>query len=546
METDVNRSNTSPDTYIKDHLPAVGAWPTFINADVAPDVSGTNSAYAFLDRAVAEGSGRKIAIHTPDSQWTYEELLGKANQIAHVLSDEFNLVPGERVLLRAPNNPMLAACWFGVLKAGGIVVCTMPMLRAKELRSIIDIANVSVALCDARVKDEFDKAIDGRGLRTVSYFNGVENADTDTSLEGRMAEKPLAFENRPCEKDTIALLLFTSGTTGKPKAAAHSHHALLAVCETFSRQVVQPEPDDVFVCTAPIAFAYGLGAALLFPLYARASTLLLEDARPQSLGVIDQFAVTILFTAPTAYKKLLEDNALSLGSLRRCISAGEALPAYVSTAWLEKTGLRIIDGIGSTEMLHIFLSVDGPDTPMGSLGKAVPGYEARVVDASGNDLPIGEPGFLAVRGPTGCRYVSDPRQTRYVIDGWNHTGDTVRVDGGGYFWYLSRSDDLIVSSGYKIAAPDVEAVVSQHAAVAECAVIGVPDPGRGNIVRAYIVLGDGFAPSEELVKDIQDFAKQEGAPYKYPRSIKFIDALPRTPTGKIKHFALREAAKAEG
>lgn len=542
----MTRPDNRVDTYIKDNLPPVNTWPTFINTDVVPDNdSGTNSAAAFLDRAVNEGHGGKIAIYTLETQWTYEELLGKSNQVAHVLIDDFNLVPGERVLLRAPNNAMLAACWFGVLKAGGIIVCTISMLRSKELASIIEIANVSVALCDARVKDEFEKAIEGKNLRQVSYFNGVDDAEAAESLERMMENKPLVFENYPCDDDTIALLGFTSGTTGKPKAAAHSHHALIAICETFSKQVVQPRPDDVFVCTAPIAFAYGIGAALLFPLYARASTVLLEDTRPQSLGVIDRFDVTILFTAPTAYKRILEENTFSLRSLKICISAGEPLPAHVSRAWLDKTGIRIIDGIGSTEMLHIFLSVDGPDTPMGSLGKAVPGYETKVVDADGNDVPAGEAGFLAVRGPTGCRYVSDPRQTRYVINGWNHTGDTVKVDGNGYFLYISRSDDMIVSSGYKIAAPEVESVVSQHAAVAECAVVGVPDPDRGNIVRAYVVLSDGFSPSDELVRDIQEFAKQESAPYKYPRSVKFIDVLPRTPTGKIKHFALREAAKAE-
>lgn len=533
------------DGYVPSNMPPEHQWPKFINTNVVACDSSYNCAGELLDKAVEEGYGDKVAIYSSEGNWTYRELLEKANQIAHVLKDELGLVAGNRVLLRSANNPMLVASWLAVIKAGGIVVTTIAMLRAKEIVAIAELSKVTLALCDHRLKDDLVAAnAQSAQIERVLYFNDSEGVE---GLEALMAEKPSTFKNSLNDGSAIAMIAFTSGTTGKPKGAVHSHHAILAVCETFSKQVLKPSPQDVFAGTPPLAFVYGLGGLLLFPLHARASTVMLEDVRTRSLmAAIEKFKVSILFTAPTGYKALLENyDRDKLGSLQNCVSAGEALSAYVSRSWMEETGTRIIDGIGSTELLHIFLAIQHPDDPMGSLGKAVPGYEVSVINEKGEKVPTGEVGHLAVRGPTGCRYLNDERQAKYTVNGWNDTGDAVKMDDEGYIWYQARSDGIIISSGYNIASPEVEQTVSQHPAVAECAVIGLPDNRRGNIVRAYVVLREGYEASDDWVKDIQEFAKKQAAPYKYPRSIVFIDALPRTPTGKIKHFALREKAKAE-
>ncbi len=538
----MNTKKTYQDSFVPDHMPPQDQWPDFINEI---DCCGSfNAAVEFLDKAVDEGVGDKIAIYSPSGNWTYKELLEKSNQIAHVLVDDLGLKTGDRVVLRSLNNPMLAACWLATLKAGGIVVTTIAMLRGKEINTIVEQSRASIALCDARLSEDMQKAMKfSDQLDHVLYFNGDQ---VDGSIESLMEGKSTRFDNFLSDGSDIAMIAFTSGTTGKPKGALHSHHAILAVCETFSKQVLKPNSDDIFLGTPSLAFVYGLGGLLLFPLHARAATVLLEDVRiPSLLDAADKFKATIFFTAPTIYKALLEDcEDERLASLRGCASAGEALPGYVTEAWQDKTGVRITDGIGATELLHVFLSVQHDSDPVGSLGKAVPGYEVRVLDDDGKDSPVGEIGYLAVKGPTGCRYLNDDRQSKYVVDGWNITGDTVKIDEQGYIWYQARNDGIIVSSGYNIVSPEVEAVVSQHPAVAECGVIGVPDPDRGNIVRAYVVLKEGFAESLDLIKEIQDFAKQNAAPYKYPRSIEFIDALPRTATGKVQHFMLRERAKA--
>lgn len=530
------------DSFVQNRMPPEDQWPRFISMDVVTKEVPFNCAAELLDSAIEEGYGGKTAIYSPTGNWTYQQLLDKSNQIAHVLKDDLGLIPGNRVLLRSANNPMLVACWLAVIKAGGVVVTTIAMLRAKEIATIAQQSSATVALCDHRLKDDMEAAArEENQLQHILYFNGP------VGLETQMAKKPTTFANYPSNASDIAMIGFTSGTTGKPKGALHSHHALIAVCDTFSKQVIQPTPHDIFAGTPPLGFVYGLGGLLLFPFHARASTVMLEDVRtPDLIDAINKFNVSVFFAAPTSYKALLDSyDDRQMGSLRRCVSAGEALPAYVTQGWLNKAGIRLIDGIGSTEMLHIFISVQQSGDPVGTLGKAVPGYEACVVDRRGQEVPAGEVGYLAVRGPTGCRYLNDERQTTYVVNGWNITGDSVKMDEAGYFWYQSRTDGMIISSGYNIAGPEVEQTVSQHPAVAECAVIGVPDLERGNIVRAYVVLKEGFQPGAELIKDIQDFSKKISAPYKYPRSVKFIDALPRTPTGKVQHFVLRERAREE-
>jgi 2-aminobenzoate-CoA ligase len=532
------------DSFARDHLPPAEMWPE-MDYSALPELAyppRLNCAAELLDRWIEQGIGKRTAIHYPDGHWSYRTLWEHANRIAHVLRDDLGVVPGERVLLRAPNNPMMAACWFAVLKVGGICVATMPLLRARELGQIVAKARVRVALTDHRLAEEIEQA-----AHTVPTLEKVVHFGTFTggSLEALMQNKPADFDTVDTAADDVALIAFTSGTTGQPKGTMHFHRDVLACCDSFSKYVVRPEVDDIFCGSPPLAFTFGLGGLLLFPLRIGASTLLLEQASPPHLlQGIQEYGATICFTAPTAYRAmtdLLGDHDIS--SLRRCISAGETLPLPTFEAWREATGLKIIDGIGSTEMLHVFISSPEEEIRPGSTGRVVPGYRAKIVDLDGNELPPGTVGHLAVQGPTGCRYLDDlERQESYVRDGWNYPGDAYRVDEDGYFWYQARADDMIISAGYNIAGPEVENVLLDHPAVAECGVVGAPDPERGQVVKAYVVLRESYEPGDEMVRELQDFAKREIAPYKYPRQVEFVDALPRTQTGKLQRFRLRQQA----
>ena len=524
------------DTFARDHLPPRAQWPDFVNLESLGYPPRLNCAVELLDRAVEEGDGDRVVLRSPDLEWSYRELQAHADRIARVLVGDLGMVPGERVLLRAPNNPWMVACWFGVVKAGGIAVATMPLLRGPELEKIIDKARVRLALCDRRLLDELERARAAQPvLERVVDFNGGE-------LERLMARHPAGFDAVYTAADDVCLIAFTSGTTGQPKGTVHFHRDVLAVCDTFSRQLLRPGPDDLFLGSPPLAFTFGLGGLTLFPMRARAATALVEKvAPPDLLDAVRRFRPTILFTSPTAYRALLDRlEEGDIASLRQCVSAGETLPRPTSDAWFEKTGLRIVDGIGSTEMLHIFISAVGDAIRPGSTGLPVPGYEARVIDADGAPVPHGTVGRLAVRGPTGCRYLDDPRQTDYVADGWNVTGDTYLQDEDGYFWFQARSDDMIVSAGYNIAGPEVEAALLGHEAVADCAVVGSPHAERGEIVKAFVVPRDPAHADAALVAELQDYVKRTIAPYKYPRAVEFIDALPRTGTGKVQRFKLRE------
>jgi 2-aminobenzoate-CoA ligase len=532
------------DSFARDHLPPSEMWPE-MDYSALPELAyppRLNCAAELLDRWIEQGIGERTAIHYPDGHWSYRTLWEHANRIAHVLRDDLGVVPGERVLLRAPNNAMMAACWFAVLKVGGICVATMPLLRARELGQIVAKARVRVALTDHRLAEEIEQA-----AHTVPTLEKVVHFGTYTggSLEALMQNKPADFDTVDTAADDVALIAFTSGTTGQPKGTMHFHRDVLACCDTFSKYVVRPEVDDIFCGSPPLAFTFGLGGLLLFPLRIGASTLLLEQASPPHLlQGIQEYGATICFTAPTAYRAmtdLLGDHDIS--SLRRCISAGETLPLPTFEAWREATGLKIIDGIGSTEMLHVFISSPEEEIRPGSTGRVVPGYRAKIVDLDGNELPPGTVGHLAVQGPTGCRYLDDlERQESYVRDGWNYPGDAYCVDEDGYFWYQARADDMIISAGYNIAGPEVENVLLDHPAVAECGVVGAPDPERGQVVKAYVVLRESYEPGDEMVRELQDFAKREIAPYKYPRQVEFVDALPRTQTGKLQRFRLRQQA----
>jgi 2-aminobenzoate-CoA ligase len=526
------------DTFCRDNLPPADQWPELLDVPGVTYPDRLNCATALLDDVAAEHGADRPCLHAPDhDSWSYADLVAASNQVAHVLADELGIEPGNRVLLRGPNNQWMAAAWFGALKAGAVVVSTMPLLRAGELATIHEIAGISATLCDHRFLDDLEAA--GIDAPTVAY--GGAGPD---DLVARAAKHPDTFSAVDTAADDVALLAFTSGTTGRPKATMHFHRDVLAIADTFSKHLLRPEPDDVFTGTPPFAFTFGLGGALVFPLRAGASTLLLEKAPPAELsGLIARYGATVCFTAPTAYKAMLAGSDLSLlKSLRAAVSAGEHLPAGTWRAFKDATGVAIIDGIGSTEMLHIFISAAGDDIRPGSTGKAVPGFVATILDEDGNEAPAGVPGRLAVKGPTGCRYLADTRQQAYVHHGWNVTGDTFTRDDDGYFWYQARSDDMIVSSGYNIAAPEVEEGVLRHPDVAECGVIGVPDEARGMLVKAYVVLRDGVTGDDAKVKEIQDFTKQQIAPYKYPRLVEFVTELPRTATGKLQRFRLRANA----
>jgi 2-aminobenzoate-CoA ligase len=525
------------DTFVRDNLPAPTDWPHIDLEGLPAYPAQLNAAAELVDRHVAEGRGQRKAIWFDGQSLTYADLLAWANRIANVLSQDVQVKPGNRVLLRGFNSPSMVAAWLAVLKVGGVVVATMPLLRARELSEVIDKARVNLALCDARLVEELERT--SNAPRTILY--GTTGTD---GLDGGVKTSSEAFTNVDTAADDPALIAFTSGTTGKPKGAVHCHRDILAICDTFSAQVLKPSPDDVFTGSPPLAFTYGLGGLVTFPFRVGASTALIEKVSPQSLSQTVQDArVTCVFTSPTMYRSLVDlVSDFDVSSLKHCVSAGEPLPLPIYQAWERATGLKIIDGIGSTELLHIFISAAGDDIVPGATGKVVPGYTARIVDSDGKPLPAGEVGLLAVRGPTGCRYLDDAeRQLVYVRDGWNLTGDAYKQDEHGYFWFQARADDMIISAGYNIAGIEVENVLLDHPKVKECGVIGTPDPRRGHIVTAFVVLRDPSEAGPELVHELQDFVKGEIAPYKYPREIHFVDALPRTETGKLQRYKLREA-----
>jgi 2-aminobenzoate-CoA ligase len=528
------------DTFTRDNLPPAEQWPDFL-LDGFDYPEHFNAGVELTDRLVEKGLGDHTALIGNGRRRTYKELSDWTNRLAHALVENYGVKPGNRVLIRSANNPAMVACWLAATKAGAVVVNTMPMLRAGELTKIVDKAEITIALCDTRLMDEMVAcAKDSPFLKTVIGFDGTANHDAE--LDRVALDKSVIFEAVKTGRDDVALLGFTSGTTGVPKATMHFHRDLLIIADAYAKEVLSVTSDDVFVGSPPLAFTFGLGGLAIFPLRFGAAATLLEQATPPNMiHIIETYKATISFTAPTAYRAMLKamDEGADLSSLRVAVSAGETLPGPVFEEWLAKTGKPILDGIGATEMLHIFISNRFEDMKPASTGKPVGGYEARVVDSEMNEVPRGTVGKLAVRGPTGCRYMADDRQLEYVRDGWNVTGDAFLQDADGFFHFAARSDDMIVSAGYNIAGPEVEAALFSHPEVAECAVIGAEDGERGQIVEAYVVLVQGVAADAATIKRLQDHVKATIAPYKYPRSVKFIDALPKTQTGKIQRFRLR-------
>jgi 2-aminobenzoate-CoA ligase len=527
------------DTFCRDRLPPQDQWPEFIyDLPQLRYPERLNCAAELLDVTAARDGADRPCLRSPSQTWTYGETVLRTNQLAQVLTEDFGLQPGNRVLLRGPNGPWLAASWLAVLKAGGVVVTTMALLRPREIATITGLTEPSLAICDHRIAA--DLAAGAPGLTTLCY-----GGDGPDDLAARCAAKDGVFTPVLTAADDVAMLASTSGTTGQPKVAMHFHRDVLATCDTFSHYLIKPHRDDVFTGTPPLGFTYGLGGLLLYPLRVGASTLLIERATPAELAdAIAAHGVTVLSTAPTAYRAMLAaGKASSLRNMRRCISAGEHLPKSVWEDFRAATGISIIDGIGSTEMLHIFICAADDDIRPGSTGRTVPGYRATILDEDGAEVPDGQPGRLAVKGPTGCRYLSDPRQQTYVQHGWNITGDTYTRDADGYFWYQARSDDMIISAGYNIAGPEVEEALLGHPDVLEVAVVGAPDADRGMIVQAYVVLRDPAAANPAKATELQDFAKQSIAPYKYPRVVEFVAELPKTISGKTQRYRLRQLAE---
>jgi 2-aminobenzoate-CoA ligase len=543
MATSTLSPTSHTDTFTRDNLPPADLWPALLMDRPEfqyPDY--LNAAVELTDRNVERGFGDRVALIGNGRRRTYKELTDWSNKLANALVDNYGLKPGNRVLIRSGNNPALVAAWLAVTKAGGVVVNTMPMLRSGELSKIVDKAEISLALCDSRITDELVAcAKDSRFLKQVVYFDGTSNHDAE--LDRIALDKPVKFDAVKTGSEDVALLGFTSGTTGEPKATMHFHRDLLMIADGYAREVLGVTPDDVFVGSPPLAFTFGLGGLAIFPLRFGATATLLETASPANMiQIIENYKATICFTAPTAYRAMMAamDKGANLSSLRIAVSAGETLPAPVFEEWTRKTGTPILDGIGSTEMLHIFITNRIGDAVAGATGRPVGGYEAKIVDENMNDVPQGGIGLLAVRGPTGCRYLADKRQKAYVHDGWNLTGDTFMQDENGRYHFIARVDDVIVSSGYNIAGPEVETALLAHADVAECAVVSAPDVERGQIVAAFVVLRAGVAGDAECVKRLQDHVKAVIAPFKYPRAVTFVDALPKTQTGKIQRFRLRE------
>jgi 2-aminobenzoate-CoA ligase len=532
------------DTFTRDNLPPSQLWPD-ISLDGFDYPEELNAAVELTDTMVKRGFGDHVALIGNGRRRTYKELSDWTNRIAHALTEDFGIKPGNRILVRSANNPAMVACWLAATKAGAVVVNTMPMLRAGELAKIVDKAEVALALCDTRLMDELVTcAKTSKFLKQVIGFDGTANHDAE--LDRIALSKAVTFDAVRTGRDDVALLGFTSGTTGEPKATMHFHRDLLIIADGYAKEILGVTPDDVFVGSPPLAFTFGLGGLAIFPLRFGATATLLENASPANMiEIIETYKATISFTAPTAYRAMMAamHQGANLSSLRAAVSAGETLPAPVFDEWIAKTGKPILDGIGSTEMLHIFISNRFGDAAPASTGKPVIGYEAKVVDDAMKEKPRGEVGKLAVRGPTGCRYLADKRQSAYVRDGWNLTGDSFAQDADGYFHFAARNDDMIISSGYNIAGPEVEAALLAHPDVKECAVIGASDEARGQIVEAHVVLKDGVGPDADTVKRLQDHVKATIAPYKYPRAVKFTDALPKTATGKIQRFRLRPEAK---
>ena len=533
------------DTFARENLPAIELWP---------EIDLTHSAYhypdrfncvtRFLDQWIERGEGHRTALVTPSDRWTYDNLYQQVNRIAHVLVEDYALAPGNRVLLRSANNPMMLAAYLAVIRVGGIAVGTMPLLRSTELSDILNKARITHALCDWRLRAELEACRDrAQDLTTIGYFHSTAS----DGLEALMDGKPTDYTAFDSAIDDICLIAFTSGTTGQPKGTMHFHRDLLAICDGFNRMVLRPEPDDIFCGSPPLAFTFGLGGMALFPLDVGAAVFLLEKASPAVLlEAIEHYRATICFTAPTAYRAMLPELAThDVSSLRKAVSAGEHLPAATFNAFFQATGIKLIDGLGSTEMLHVFVTAREEDMKPGATGIAVPGYRVAILDDNGAELPTGQVGRLAVKGPTGCRYLADERQKAYVRDGWNLPGDTARMDEDGYIWYEARTDDMIVSSGYNVGAPEVENALLKHPAVFECGVVGRKHDQRGTIIKAYVVCADNVKPGPELVAELQNHVKHTIAPYKYPREVEFVSELPKTGTGKIQRFRLREMAQRE-
>lgn len=545
----LHESSGHIDKFIIDNLPPPEDQPDFLLDGLDCDIPARlNIAERLLDRWIAEGKGKNIAIISENGNWTYDRLFITANKIAQTLTGDLGLVSGNRVLLYAPNNPMLVACWLGIVKAGGVVVTVPPLLRVRDLLPIVEKAEITITLCDERLISEAEQVKEQSAhLTTVEAFNGTGLATNDNAFDHLVAAKSGEFDAADVAANDPVLLGFTSGTTGNPKATVHYHRDIALMSASYVDNILKPTSADIFIGSPPLGFTFGLGGLVTFPFHVGASVVLVENGTPSNLAAaIAEHNATICFTAPTAYRAILAlEEKPTLPSLRHCISAGEHLPPSVWEEWHERFGVAILNLLGATEMFHSFICMPINNIKPGAVGLPAPGYEACIFDDDFNPITNGEPGYLGVRGPTGCRYLNDERQKKYVRGGWNMTGDIFYRDSGGFYWFVARSDEMIISSGYNISGVEVESVLIEHPSVKEVAVVGVPDQERGQLVTAFIRLNDGYSTSNEIAFDLKNFVKQIIAPYKYPRSIKFVNELPKTATGKVQRNRLATEAPVE-
>ena len=516
-----------------------------------------NPARELLDRNVEEGRGGKPALLFQDRVITYGALAEQANRLGNVLASH-GVEEEDRVVILSPNQPLSLVANFAALKLGAVPVPASPLLSPPEVSWVINNSEARALLVHTamlplveKARPEFSSEPVVLGLAPPS--DELSKADVESVLP-LMEKADAALEAVLREKDRVGILLYTSGTTGKPKGVVHLVEEILAVADTFGHYGWKLRDDDVVFSPAPLAFAAGYGAMAIIPFRFGAAVSIMPRFEPEAaFETVQQHHATVLTILPTSYRKMLQvegaEKRFDLSSVRMCTGGGEALTAETYGQWLDRFGLEIFEGFGTTEMFYVFVSVAVTEKAKpGSIGTPVPGYEVKVVSEEGNEVGPGEIGRMVAKGPTGTLYwrpqeengrLMESQRHAVVGKGWNVVGDYLYGDEDGYFWFVSREDDLIKSSGYRIGPEEIEMVILKHPAVADAGVIGVPDPVRGQNTKAFVVLTEGYAPSGELKQEIIDFCRNDIAVYKLPREVEFVETLPRTVTGKLLRRVLR-------